>query len=128
MEASTSRGVWGLPRSLAGCRGSTISLFDICFKIENRTSTHTNFQKRGPQAFACLLFFILCERLSKDIVNKPRRIHLCYFYSLRGIILRLQKELSDSGFENMFKITKRTCRACLKQFIFLFPFLNFKTF
>ena len=50
------------------------------------------------------------------------------FYSLRGIILQLQKELSESGFENMFKITKKSMQGMLKTIsfsMFYFPFYNF---
>ena len=54
------------------------------------------------KAFACLLFFIVNDGLFKDYVNIPVACINAFFYSLRGIILRLQKEVIGSGLENTF--------------------------
>ena len=56
--------------------------------------------KNHSKAFAspCLLFFIVKQGIFKGYVNIP-----VAFYSLCGIILRLQKEVIGSGLENTFK-------------------------
>ena len=43
-------------RRLHPCQmnAKTISLFDICFKIENRASTQRNFQKTDTQKLLCV--------------------------------------------------------------------------
>ena len=51
-----------------------------------------------------VLFFIVNEGLFlQRLCKQTRRMHQRYFYSLRGIILRLQKEVIGSALENTFK-------------------------
>ena len=55
-------------------------------------------------------------------------MHERYFYSLRCIILLLQKEVIGSGLENTFKITKKNIQDMMKTISFSILFFYFTTF
>ena len=52
-------------------------------------------------------------------------MRLRYFYSLRGIILWLRKELCGNGFGNMLKIPKKNIQGMIKTTYFYFSILQF---
>ena len=56
-----------------------------------------------PNGNACYAGYIVNEGLFKAYVNKLVACINAFFYSLCGIILRLQKEVIGSGIENTFK-------------------------
>ena len=52
----------------------------------------------------CVFYSSLSTKdYSKTMFKQTRRMYQCYFYSLCGIILWLQKEVIKSGLENTFK-------------------------
>ena len=59
--------------------------------ISNANSCQMS-SKNHSKAFVCLLFFILNKELFKHYVNKTRRMHQCYFYSLRDIVIIMAME------------------------------------
>ena len=82
---------------------------------------HVQFpKKRHSKAFVCLLFFILSKRLRQ--CKQP--MHLCYFYSLRGIILWLRKKLCENGFGNTLKIPQKNIQGMIKTTYFYFSILQ----
>ena len=80
------------------------------------------------KVFVCLLFFIVNEGLFKDYVNKPRRMHQRYFYSLRVIILRLQKEVIGSRLKNTFKNHEKEHSGHDENNFFFYSIFYFTTF
>ena len=112
----------------------TISLFDICFKIENRTSTQTNFQKTDTQKPS---FVFLSSFSAKDYL-KTTYTNLRHFSSLHGIILWLQeqirkhvknreKEHSGPDWNNSFFYFYFTIFLIVHFYAFLQQFLASKT-
>ena len=55
-------------------------------------------------------------------------MHQRYFYSLRGIILQLQKEVIGSGLENTFQITKKNIRDMMETISFSILFSTLQLF
>ena len=68
------------------CKIGTLIHRITLHSISNANSCQMS-AKNHSKALACLSFFILNKGLFKDYVNKTRRMHQCYFYSLRGIII-----------------------------------------
>ena len=73
------------------CKIGTLIYHITLLSISNANSCQLS-ARNVSKAFACLLFFILNKGLFKDYVNKTRRMHQCYFYSLRGIIIITKME------------------------------------
>ena len=55
-------------------------------------------------------------------------MHQCYFHSLRGIILRLQKEVIGSRLENMFKNHEKEHSGHDENNFFFYSIFYFTTF
>ena len=55
-------------------------------------------------------------------------MHQHYFYSLRGIILRLQKEVIGSGLENTFKNQEKEHSGHDENNFFFYSIFYFTTF
>ena len=71
----------------------------------------------------CFASFILHRRTTFYGVHKyTRRMHQRYFYSLRGVILRQQKEVMGSGLENKFKSHAKEHSGHGNNFFFYFIF------
>ena len=73
------------------CKIGTLIYCIILLSIPNTNSWQMS-EKNHSKAFVCLLFFILNKGLFKDFVNKTRRMHQRYFYSLRDIIIIMAME------------------------------------
>lgn len=113
----------------------TITLFDRCFKIENRTSTPTIFQKTDTWKLLCLF---LSSFSAKDYLKIAWQCKQTYAIFLRfgGIILRLiwnhvknhEKEHSGHDWNNSFFYFYFTTFLIIDVYAFLQQFIAGKTF
>ena len=81
-------------------------LWQYCFKIENRTSTQTNFQTTDTRKLSCVFLSSFSARQCKQTY---------------AIFLRF---VDGNGFENTSKITKKNIQGMIETIPFSISFYN----